>query len=176
MESDSRISVPVIPYSFQVETESIITQPDDDFTIRLGEMVEGGSTTDKIDLHIDVIGNKFTPTPMLITCPDALSEMNTLVIATSGTDNGIWTFKVWNTYIEFFLNGELVISYDDNCLMDEVRNTNVITFGNKDDISKRFRLQLGEWPFGLPSPTFITFDCNYDLQATKRQKRWPRFY
>ena len=156
MEGGSRISVPAIPYSFQVEVETeLITETNDDFNIMLGDMPEGGSFTNKINLHIDVIGNKFTPSTMSASCDD--TEMNNLVIANRGTDT--WTFKVKNTYIEFFLNGVSVISDGNNCLMDEVKATNVIQFGSKDDISKRFRLQPGEWPFGLPSSTFITFDC-----------------
>ena len=151
----SSISVPAIPYSFQVETE-LTTEANDDFNIKLGNM-EGGSATHKIDLHIDVIGNKFTPITMSASTPCDDTEQNNLVIANRGTDT--WTFKVKNTYIEFFLNGVSVISDGNNCLMDEVKATNVIQFGSKDDISKRFRLQPGEWPFGLPSSTFITFDC-----------------
>ncbi|XP_063686024.1 uncharacterized protein LOC134819805 [Bolinopsis microptera] len=75
---------------------------------------------------------------MRASCPD--TEKNDLEIENS--DTGIWTIKVTNAHIEFLLDGELVTSCEDACLMSEVHATNVIQFGAKDDISKSFRLQL----------------------------------
>ena len=108
MERGSRISVPVIPYTFQVETE-LITKPNDDFIIILSERGQDDIITDKINLQIDVIGNKFIPITVSASFPE--TERNDWVIANSGT--GIWTIKVSNAHIEFLLDGELVTSCDD---------------------------------------------------------------
>ena len=129
-KSDITISLPEIPYTLQIETEW--TDNGNDLDVVLKD--ESNANIDQI--AIEVVAQTLTTA----TC-------DIIALSIQNRGSGIWNIDVDKTKIEFSLDGELLISYQDPCLMNSVRDTRKIEFGNKDDISKRFRLQPGKTPF-----------------------------
>ena len=129
-KSDITISLPEIPYTLQIETEW--TDNGNDLVVVLKD--ESNANIDQI--AIEVVAQTLTT---------ATCDIIELPIKNRGS--GIWNIDVDKTKIEFSLDGELLISYQDPCLMNSVRDTRKIEFGNRDDISKRFRLRPSKTPF-----------------------------
>ena len=129
-KSDITISLPEIPYTLQIETEWTDNGNDLDVVLK-----------DETNANIDQIAIEVVAK----TLKTATCDIIALPIKNRGS--GIWNIDVDKTKIEFSLDGELLISYQDPCLMNSVRDTRKIEFGNRDDISKRFRLQPGKTPF-----------------------------
>ncbi|XP_063681111.1 uncharacterized protein LOC134816280 [Bolinopsis microptera] len=125
-KSDITISLPEIPYTLQIETEW--TDNGNDLVFMLKDA--GNVHIDQI--AIEVVAQTLTTTSCAV-----------IALPIKNRGSGIWTIDVDTTKIKFSLNGELIKYYQDPCLMNSVRDTRKIEFGNKDDISKRFRLRPG---------------------------------